>query len=80
MSEAVDNFRKEVRDWLESNCPQAMRHPYGSEKDLCWGGRNFEFQSEAQRQWLESMGARGWTAPTWPVEYGGGGLDRVRGS
>jgi alkylation response protein AidB-like acyl-CoA dehydrogenase len=53
-----------------------MRTPYRSEADLCWGGRNFEYQSEAQRQWLEQMSARGWTAPTWPREYGGGGLDR----
>jgi acyl-CoA dehydrogenase len=41
-----------------------MRTPYRSEADLCWGGRNFEYQSEAQRQWLEQMSARGWTAPT----------------
>jgi acyl-CoA dehydrogenase len=32
------------------------------------------FASEEQRAWLERMGARGWTAPTWPREYGGGGL------
>jgi alkylation response protein AidB-like acyl-CoA dehydrogenase len=76
MSEALDQFRSRVREWLDANCPEAMRQPYRSEKDLCWGGRDFEFQSEAQRQWLERMGARGWTAPTWPAEYGGGGLSR----
>ena len=69
-------FRQEVRDWLEANCPEAMRHPYRSEADLCWGGRNFEFQSEDQRLWLERMASKGWTAPTWPTEYGGGGLNR----
>ncbi|PTT71915.1 acyl-CoA dehydrogenase, partial [Pseudomonas sp. HMWF010] len=26
--------------------------------------------------WLERMGAKGWTAPTWPKEYGGGGLSK----
>ena len=26
--------------------------------------------------WLERMAERGWTVPTWPVEYGGGGLDK----
>ncbi len=75
MSE-LDQFRNEVREWLEQNCPDAMRQPYSSEADLCWGGRNFEFQSEDQRLWLERMASRGWTAPTWPGEYGGGGLDR----
>ncbi len=45
-----------------------------SEKDLCWGGRHFQFQSEAQKQWLDVMASRGWTVPDWPKEYGGGGL------
>jgi alkylation response protein AidB-like acyl-CoA dehydrogenase len=76
MSEIQDTFRAEVRVWLEGNCPEEMRQPYGSEKDACWGGRNYTFQSNAQRQWLERMGGRGWTAPGWPKEYGGGGLDR----
>ena len=26
--------------------------------------------------WLERMASRGWTAPSWPREYGGGGLGR----
>jgi len=76
MSENLDTFRAEVRDWLVENCPEEMRSPLRSEKDACWGGRNFTFQSEAQRLWLERMGERGWTAPAWPKEYGGGGLNR----
>jgi len=76
MSENLDTFRSEVRDWLAENCPEEMRSPLRSEKDACWGGRNFTFQSEAQRLWLERMGERGWTAPAWPKEYGGGGLNR----
>ncbi len=69
-------FRTEVRDWLEANCPESMRHPYRSEADTCWGGRNCKFQSEDQRLWLERMAGKGWTVPTWPAEYGGGGLNR----
>jgi alkylation response protein AidB-like acyl-CoA dehydrogenase len=76
MNDTQDVFRMEVRAWLEDNCPQEMRTPLVSEKDACWGGRGFTFQSEAQRLWLERMGARGWTAPDWPEEYGGGGLNR----
>jgi acyl-CoA dehydrogenase len=71
-----ENFRLEVRDWLEANCPETMRSPFRSEADACWGGRNCQFQSEDQRLWLERMAAKGWTAPSWPTEYGGGGLDR----
>ena len=76
MPDDQNTFALEVRKWLAANCPEEMRHPYGSEKDACWGGRKFEFQSEAQRLWLERMGAKGWTAPAWPRTYGGGGLDR----
>jgi acyl-CoA dehydrogenase len=47
-----------------------------AEKDICWGGRNFVFQSDEQKLWLARMAARGWTAPTWPKEYGGGGLSK----
>jgi len=71
-----DLFRQEVRDWLETNCPESMRHPYRSEADVCWGGRNFTFQSEDQERWLNRMAARGWTVPSWPKEYGGAGLNR----
>ncbi|MDX1800150.1 MAG: acyl-CoA dehydrogenase family protein [Marinobacter sp.] len=72
----LETFRQETRAWLEENCPQSMRSPFKSDKDVCWGGRNWTFQSDDQRLWLERMAERGWTAPDWPVEYGGGGLSR----
>ena len=70
----LDQFRVETRAWLEANCPPEMREPVRSEKDACWGGRRWTFQSDAQKQWLEVMGTRGWTVPDWPKDYGGGGL------
>ena len=72
----LDVFRQQTRDWLEENCPQSMRTPQRSDNDACWGGRNFTFASEDQKVWLERMAARGWTAPEWPSEYGGGGLSQ----
>ncbi len=71
----LETFRKETIAWLEENCPAEMRKPAKSESDVCWGGRNFQFQSDAQKQWLEVNAARGWTVPDWPTEYGGGGLN-----
>ena len=68
-------FRQETRDWLEQNCPASMRLPTVGD-DSCWGGRNFKFASEDQKLWMERMAAKGWTAPDWPTEYGGGGLDK----
>ncbi|MCL6728827.1 acyl-CoA dehydrogenase family protein [Sphingomonas hankyongi] len=75
----LDRFRAETREWLEANCPAEMRHPIRSEADLCWGGRNWAFQSDAQKRWLEVMADRGWTVPEWPKDYGGGGLTPVEG-
>lgn len=72
----LDVFRQQTRAWLEENCPQSMRTPQRSDNDACWGGRNFTFASEDQKLWLERMAARGWTAPEWPTEYGGGGLSQ----
>ena len=72
----LDKFRADTRAWLEANCPAEMRTPMKSDKDACWGGRNFEFQSDVQKIWLERMVAQGWTVPTWPKEYGGAGLSR----
>ncbi len=68
------DFRTEARAWLEANCPPEMRQPVVDETDACWGGRDATFSSPAQKQWMDVMGARGWTVPDWPSEYGGGGL------
>ena len=65
-------FREETKDWLETNCPPEMRKP----GDVCWGGRNPQFSHPDQEIWLERMGDKGWTCPTWPAEYGGGGLSK----
>ncbi len=70
----LDAFRTEARGWLEANCPPEMRTPSRTEEDVCWGGRNFSFQSVAQKQWLQRCAAKGWTVPDWPKAYGGGGL------
>ena len=70
----IADFRQQTRPWLEENCPPEMRQPMSSEDEICWGGRNWQFGSQAQQVWLQRMQAKGWTAPTWPREYGGAGL------
>jgi acyl-CoA dehydrogenase len=70
----LERFREQTREWLEANCPLEMRQAASDDADYCWGGRNPEFKSSAQRHWLEAMAERGWTVPDWPTEYGGGGL------
>jgi len=75
MSE-LDDFRASTREWLEANCPPEVRGPVMSEDQAIWGGRKAVFATPGHARWLKVMGERGWTAPEWPVEYGGGGLSR----
>jgi len=66
-------FRAETRGWLEANCPLGMRTPM-PEDEVVWGGRQARFKNPDSKLWLERMAERGWTVPTWPKDYGGGGL------
>ena len=76
---SLADFRKETRAWLESACPPAMRVPTRSDDEDYWGGRRGRFPSEDAKVWFERMALRGWTVPTWPREYGGGGLSEAEG-
>ena len=76
MDETIADFQAATRAWLEANCPPEMRQPIARDADVCWGGRKFQFASDAQKLWLDRMGAKGWTVPEWPAAYGGGGLSK----
>ena len=71
---ASDDFRTEVRTWLEANCPKSQRQPIVREEQI-WAGTHSTFPSEDAKRWFEAMRDKGWTAPEWPSEYGGGGLN-----
>ena len=77
MSDDLDLFRKETAEWLEANCPAAMRQPI-TEDSVLWSGSKMRFISADQQIWFERMRDKGWFAPAWPAEYGGGGLDPKR--
>jgi acyl-CoA dehydrogenase len=72
----LDTFRDDTRRWLVEHAPPSMRTPLRNPDDLCWGGRKTRYPADVQR-WLDVMAERGWTAPTWPREYGGGGLSKA---
>ena len=69
----LDLFRTETRAWLEANCPASMRTPMTGD-ETPWGGRTFKWKNPDSKVWLDRMAEKGWTAPMWPNEYGGGGL------
>ena len=68
-------FREDTRRWLDDHAPPSMRTPPRSADEVCWGGRKDRYPEDVRR-WLAIMAERGWTAPTWPREYGGGGLTK----
>ena len=75
MNEQTD-FRQQLRAWLEENCPESMRTPVSGTEEHYWGGRNPQCDNPDQKIWFDRMSAKGWIAPTWPTEYGGGGLNK----
>jgi len=65
----LEEFRAEVSAWLADNCPEGARGP----GQIATGSTKIELEPDV-RLWLERCAERGYTAPTWPTEYGGGGL------
>ncbi len=71
----LDAFRTEVRAWLETNYPAALRDAAATtDPEAVWGGRAFEGSDDPQSVWMRRVAEKGWTTPTWPAAYGGAGL------
>ena len=62
-----EDFRDEVRSWLEQNIPAEMRAPT-DRMQLSEGQYRF------WRDMHKRLAEKGWLFPTYPKEYGGGGL------
>ena len=76
----LEAFRQEARTWLEANCLPSMRGTAAAitdEDGSIWGGRRAKWTNPEAKLWLDRMAAKGWTAPTWPKEHGGGGLSNA---
>ncbi|MBK9956338.1 MAG: acyl-CoA dehydrogenase family protein [Rhodocyclaceae bacterium] len=72
----LDAFRQEVRQWLDTHCPVSMRGP--GPEEMVMGGSQATFATADQKLWFERMRDKGWFAPGWPAQYGGGGLEAHR--
>jgi acyl-CoA dehydrogenase len=70
----LEAFRAETATWLDANAPQSIRGIESDELNGTWGGRKATFPIPGLKQWLDVCSEKGFTAPTWPREYGGGGL------
>ena len=64
----LDAFRAEAREWLEANFPKSLAN---QQTAMIPGAEGL---TEDGKLWKQRMADKGWGAPTWPTEYGGGGL------
>lgn len=71
MAENLDAFREEAGAWLDANFPTELVGKSGVMANVIEGG---VAMSDAHKAWHNAMADTGWGTPTWPKEYGGGGL------
>ncbi|MBC9031511.1 acyl-CoA dehydrogenase family protein [Sphingomonas sp. JC676] len=68
----LDAFRTETREWLAANFPPSLKG-----KDNAMSAVEGPHENSPEEDaWQKAMGEKGWGVPTWPSEYGGGGLSR----
>jgi alkylation response protein AidB-like acyl-CoA dehydrogenase len=67
----LDAFRADAREWLEANFPKSLAKDPEAQTANMGGAAK---PSDDWKLWKERMGAKGWGVPTWPKQYGGGGL------
>ncbi len=72
----LNEFRSNVREWLEANCPHSCRGPDNVMPDVVWGGRRQTFENPDVKLWLDRLIEKGWTVPGWDPIYGGAGLGK----
>ncbi len=66
-SPADEDFRSELRSWLDANLPTEMRQP------AFWAGKSDDEQFEIRREWEQGKAQAGFAGIQWPTEYGGRG-------
>ncbi|MCB9521463.1 MAG: acyl-CoA dehydrogenase family protein [Myxococcales bacterium] len=73
---SLEDFRAEAALWIVENAPRSLYGTRSGRFDGYWGGKKQPPVSEDVARWLAACVERGWTAPDWPTELGGGGLSR----
>ncbi|MCW3836764.1 acyl-CoA dehydrogenase family protein [Sphingomonas canadensis] len=72
-ADPLEAFRAQARAWLAENFPPALK---GKDNSMSAVEGPTELNAD-EAAWKQAMGEKGWGVPTWPAEYGGGGLDRA---
>ena len=64
----LEDFRAEARTWLEANFPPALKGK------AALAAAEISTPNPDLAKWRKAIGAKGWGTPTWPTQFGGGGL------
>jgi alkylation response protein AidB-like acyl-CoA dehydrogenase len=64
----LEDFRTEAAAWLRANFPTSL----AGKGQLAMSER--ASQGPDLAAWRKAIGEKGWATPTWPTQYGGGGL------
>jgi alkylation response protein AidB-like acyl-CoA dehydrogenase len=67
----LEAFRAQARTWLEENCPASIR---GKPEVVSEAMNRREKPTGDVELWRQRVADKGWGVPTWPKQYGGGGL------
>ncbi len=70
-TEREATWRKEVRHFIDTETPKAMRA--GSDE----GEGSLFGRMGAIKEWREKLATKGWIAPSWPKKYGGADMSVV---
>jgi alkylation response protein AidB-like acyl-CoA dehydrogenase len=73
----AEEFRGEIRRWLEENLPEGWFGPDG-ERDPDFHLEGDE-RTRFNKEWTGRLQEGGWICATWPREYGGKGLTTMEG-
>ena len=68
----VSGFRAEARSWLTANFPPVLAEDPRRQVVEVHGAANVD---PDYLLWKSRMAEKGWGVPTWPIRYGGGGLE-----
>jgi alkylation response protein AidB-like acyl-CoA dehydrogenase len=75
----LEAFREQARAWIRENAPKSLWGTSGSGPfEGYWGGSRPEETDPDLLRWRDRGIEKGWTAPSWPKKYGGGGLSRAQ--
>ncbi len=71
--DALEAFRAKARTWIAEHFPPSLT----GRAAAVMAGETLDAAETEALAWGRRLGEQGWATPTWPAEYGGGGLSQL---